>query len=310
MALAQLAADPQLYTANSIPLQNSPRMPDANSEMSLSRVRGCMLLDIFGQLMFLSLFWLILVHVTGPAFYAYRRSVAELIILLLAVPGVGRALWRWSQARHEIARMGAAGGSDFEIALRRLDRWDAIEAEMLKSGRYIDVVHDQIGDSLAESEREVMEVISQIDLLSQEAGEKRQRVGLSVQSSKDLTQATEVRAEANHELIASIQAQLEAQLKETRDNFERIQHLSGEVRSLTPLIKVITSIAQQTNLLALNAEIEAARAGSAGRGFSVVAMEVRKLAVLSTKAAGEISEKIHSTCKKSAGNALGHESHG
>jgi methyl-accepting chemotaxis protein len=67
--------------------------------------------------------------------------------------------------------------------------------------------------------------------------------------------------------------------------------------ALTPLIKVIASIAQQTNLLALNAEIEAARAGNAGRGFSVVAMEVRKLAVLSTKAATEIGEKINSTSR-------------
>jgi methyl-accepting chemotaxis protein len=67
---------------------------------------------------------------------------------------------------------------------------------------------------------------------------------------------------------------------------------------LTPLIKVITSIAQQTSLLALNAEIEAARAGSSGRGFAVVAYEVRKLAVLSNQAAADIAAKINATCNR------------
>jgi methyl-accepting chemotaxis protein len=74
--------------------------------------------------------------------------------------------------------------------------------------------------------------------------------------------------------------------------------MAAEVRALTPLIKVITSIAQQTSLLALNAEIEAARAGSAGRGFAVVAFEVRKLSVSSTKAAADIAAKINATCER------------
>jgi methyl-accepting chemotaxis protein len=77
-----------------------------------------------------------------------------------------------------------------------------------------------------------------------------------------------------------------------------VSKLGDSSNEIGQVIKVITSIAQQTNLLALNAEIEAARAGSAGRGFSVVAFEVRKLAVLSTKAATDISAKIHATCKK------------
>jgi methyl-accepting chemotaxis protein len=99
-------------------------------------------------------------------------------------------------------------------------------------------------------------------------------------------------------IITELGTQLEDQSTEMHSNFGRIENLAGEVRALTPLIKVITSIAQQTSLLALNAEIEAARAGSAGRGFAVVAVEVRKLAVLSTKAAADIAAKINATCKR------------
>jgi methyl-accepting chemotaxis protein len=115
-----------------------------------------------------------------------------------------------------------------------------------------------------------------------------------------LTESTHARAERNKETIGALEVQLGEQMAELRCNFMRIEGLAREVQELTPLIKVITSIAQQTSLLALNAEIEAARAGSAGRGFGVVANEVRKLSVSSTRAAADIAEKINSTWKKVA----------
>ena len=72
----------------------------------------------------------------------------------------------------------------------------------------------------------------------------------------------------------------------------RIGKLSRAAQEIGDVVKLITAIAEQTNLLALNATIEAARAGEAGRGFAVVASEVKSLASQTAKATDEISSHI------------------
>ncbi|ATF09895.1 methyl-accepting chemotaxis protein [Candidatus Enterovibrio altilux] len=110
------------------------------------------------------------------------------------------------------------------------------------------------------------------------------------ESSENVVQSVRQSANVGKQLVHEI-SELSAKMK---DATQSMQQLSAESDSIGTVLDVIQGIAEQTNLLALNAAIEAARAGEQGRGFSVVADEVRSLAIRTQTSTEEIRAKVQS----------------
>lgn len=160
----------------------------------------------------------------------------------------------------------------------------------------------------AAEEREIFikdKVNASTTILARDTGITSDRFRLMEGQAYDITeQATEGINLANKAEETTEKGQIG--LTEQRQNMTDIQEaviiITTDSESLTTItdemqdiIRIVTGIAEQTNLLSLNAAIEAARAGSAGAGFSIVAQEVRKLSEETKKSVGRVSHLINNT---------------
>ena len=164
----------------------------------------------------------------------------------------------------------------------------------------------QVADAIVRVAGACNEQFTEVDNASSQAEELKQHMDTfrdTLEDSDRQVQKTNTAAEEGEKNVMNAVSQMKRIETSVKESAEVISELGQESDKIGQIVEAISSIAEQTNLLALNAAIEAARAGEHGRGFAVVADEVRKLAEQSQTSAGEISSLIGSIQEK-AQNAV------
>ncbi len=236
----------------------------------------------------------------GERAAAPQRAVLIVSAIILAIIVLGSM----AQTRHILRSMGVMLNGLQRVREGHLDQRVGVAADD-ELGKMASALNDAV-DSMRTTIRSIIDETAEMDERSgsiqasshslseyalgcssalEEISARLQQVTAAVGRTSDHTRrASELATGANESAARGV-----AQMEELGGAMHRIRETSQEV---SQILGVIDNIAFETNLLALNASVEAARAGDAGRGFSIVAQEVRALAGRCARAATETAEMI------------------
>ncbi|MDT3719007.1 methyl-accepting chemotaxis protein [Pseudomonas oryzihabitans] len=204
-----------------------------------------------------------------------------------------------STRRDEAGQLLQALGGMQRSLKDTVQRMAGASGQLAAAAEQLQVVTEETSRGQVRQHDEVQQAATAVNEMTAAVEE----VARNAVSTSTASQETSREAQLGREQVLQAAQAMTVMTREITDSTQKVQTLEGQVREIGQVLEVIRGIAEQTNLLALNAAIEAARAGEQGRGFAVVADEVRALAHRTQGSTGEI-ERMMSAVRGSAEEAV------
>jgi methyl-accepting chemotaxis protein len=247
-------------------------------------------------------------------------SALALLVGLIAAWVITRLIVTPLRSVIRVAQQIAAGDLSATIEVTRRDEIGQLMQAMQQMGAGLSSIVSglQAGiEQLASSAQSLSAVTEQTNLEVSSQKEETEQVATAMnqmtatvhdvaRNAEEAAQAAQTadgKVESGQQVVRQSMARIEQLADSATSASSSIESLSAEIQNIGTVLSVIKSVAEQTNLLALNAAIEAARAGEQGRGFAVVADEVRALAKRTQQSTEEI-ERLVSALRSAAQSSV------